>query len=135
MSTWRQRHPGHMLDTAPGPLSSADTTFSVPAKDSSHELHSCTVAQGFVSLVNGMDGGKGLTRSQCCPVKPFWLQEAPLCSHPWGRNTAELSSAEATFPLKGCICFHSESQESSYRFCGPVLKNRGCSWLLQAPGI
>lgn len=72
-------------DTAPRPLSSA-ATFSVPAAGSSHGLHSGTVAQGFVT--SGMAGmeGKGSQGADAAALKPFWLQEAPLPSHPWGQQ-------------------------------------------------
>lgn len=103
---------GHALDTAPRPLSSAATTFPVPAAGSGQDLHSGTVAQGFVP--SGMAGMEGKGSQGAAAIKPFWLQEAPLPSHPWGQQHSPGGSAEVTSPLQGCICCHSESQESSY---------------------
>lgn len=124
-----QLPPGHTLDTAPRPLSSVTTTFSVPAAGSGHDLHSGTVAQGFVpSGTAGMEG-KGSRGAGAAAIKPFWLQEASLPSHPWGQQHSPGGSAEVTSPLEGCICCHLESQESSYSFCALVLKN---SWLFSS---
>lgn len=129
-------HTGHSLRPW------AATVFSVPAAGSSHELHSGTAAQGFVTLwmagtrtraplhsntaaqgfvTSRMEGWR--TRGQCCSSKALLAPGGTTALPSLGTATWWGGSAEVTFPLKGCICFHSESQESSYGLCGPVLKN------------
>lgn len=83
-----QLPPGHTLDTALRPLSSAATTSSRLRPLSA--LRHCSTR--LCPLRNGRDGEKGHTRSRCCSHKALSGSRSHRCPPiPGGSNTAQVA--------------------------------------------